>query len=133
MWVKNTNASVSDILCAGPEEMKGKRLNDMTSLHDECISTGCVCLCLCKREISKFSWNNRYPARVLIHTPKSQYCCFTDIHSHFYLTHLPDAFIQSDLQFRKDTTEQLIGLGPRSRVQKWRVGMLAFALMTSNP
>ncbi|KAF7706437.1 leucine-rich repeat LGI family member 2a [Silurus meridionalis] len=38
-WLKNTNASVSDILCVGPEEMKGKRLNDMTSLHDECIST----------------------------------------------------------------------------------------------
>ncbi|XP_028831457.1 leucine-rich repeat LGI family member 2a [Denticeps clupeoides] len=39
MWLKSTNATVSDVFCAGPEEMKGKRLNDMTSLHNECIST----------------------------------------------------------------------------------------------
>lgn len=38
-WLKNTNATVSDVMCAGPEEMKGKRLNDMTSLQNECIST----------------------------------------------------------------------------------------------
>lgn len=38
-WLKNTNATVSDVVCAGPEEMKGKRLNDMTSLQNECIST----------------------------------------------------------------------------------------------
>ena len=39
-WLKSTNATVSDVLCAGPEAMKGKRLNDMTSLHNECTSTG---------------------------------------------------------------------------------------------
>lgn len=39
-WLKNTNATVSDVVCAGPEDMKDKRLNDMTSLHNECISTG---------------------------------------------------------------------------------------------
>lgn len=39
-WLKNTNATVSDVVCAGPEDMKDKRLNDMTSLHDECVSTG---------------------------------------------------------------------------------------------
>ena len=39
-WLKNTNATVSDVVCAGPEEMKDKRLNDMASLHNECISTG---------------------------------------------------------------------------------------------
>ncbi|XP_030636361.1 leucine-rich repeat LGI family member 2a [Chanos chanos] len=38
-WLRSTNATVSDVFCAGPEEMKGKRLNDMASLHDECIST----------------------------------------------------------------------------------------------
>ncbi|XP_072315557.1 leucine-rich repeat LGI family member 2-like [Eucyclogobius newberryi] len=38
-WLKNTNATVSDVVCAGPEDMKGKRLNDMTSLQDECVST----------------------------------------------------------------------------------------------
>uniref|UniRef100_A0A8C6V766 Leucine-rich repeat LGI family, member 2a n=1 Tax=Neogobius melanostomus TaxID=47308 RepID=A0A8C6V766_9GOBI len=38
-WLKNTNATVSDVVCASPEEMKGKRLNDMTSLQNECIST----------------------------------------------------------------------------------------------
>ena len=39
-WLKNTNATVSDVVCAGPEEMKDKRLDDMASLHNECISTG---------------------------------------------------------------------------------------------
>ncbi|KAF7664789.1 hypothetical protein LDENG_00165800 [Lucifuga dentata] len=42
MWLKNTNATVSDVVCAGPEDMKDKRLNDMTSLHNECISTDFV-------------------------------------------------------------------------------------------
>ncbi|XP_060922404.1 leucine-rich repeat LGI family member 2a [Limanda limanda] len=41
-WLKNTNATVSDVVCAGPEEMKDKRLNDMASLHNECISTDFV-------------------------------------------------------------------------------------------
>ncbi|XP_062300668.1 leucine-rich repeat LGI family member 2a [Scomber scombrus] len=39
MWLKSTNATVSDVVCAGPEELKDKRLNDMASLHNECIST----------------------------------------------------------------------------------------------
>ncbi|XP_048852085.1 leucine-rich repeat LGI family member 2-like [Brienomyrus brachyistius] len=38
-WLKNTNATVSDIFCDGPADMKGKRLNDLASLHSECIST----------------------------------------------------------------------------------------------
>uniref|UniRef100_A0A8C2X074 Leucine-rich repeat LGI family, member 2b n=1 Tax=Cyclopterus lumpus TaxID=8103 RepID=A0A8C2X074_CYCLU len=29
MWLKNTNATVSDVFCAGPGDMKGKRLNDL--------------------------------------------------------------------------------------------------------
>lgn len=39
-WLKTTNATVSDVLCAAPEDLKDKRLNDMNSLHDECVSTG---------------------------------------------------------------------------------------------
>lgn len=39
-WLKNTNATVSDVLCAGPSEMKGKRLNDLPIPPDGCISTG---------------------------------------------------------------------------------------------
>ncbi|MEQ2235019.1 Leucine-rich repeat LGI member 2, partial [Ilyodon furcidens] len=42
MWLKSTNATVSDVVCAGPEDMKGRRLNDMSSLDDECISTDFV-------------------------------------------------------------------------------------------
>ncbi|XP_070785883.1 leucine-rich repeat LGI family member 2a [Enoplosus armatus] len=41
-WLKNTNATVSDVVCAGPEDLKDKRLNDMTSLHNECVSTDFV-------------------------------------------------------------------------------------------
>ncbi|KAJ8262067.1 hypothetical protein GJAV_G00161800 [Gymnothorax javanicus] len=42
MWLKSTNATVSDVVCAGPGDMKGKRLNDLTSLRNECISTDFV-------------------------------------------------------------------------------------------
>ncbi|XP_029606055.1 leucine-rich repeat LGI family member 2 [Salmo trutta] len=42
MWLKNTNATVSDVNCAGPIEMKGKRLNDLPIPPDECISTDFV-------------------------------------------------------------------------------------------
>uniref|UniRef100_A0A3Q3Q1W5 LRRCT domain-containing protein n=1 Tax=Monopterus albus TaxID=43700 RepID=A0A3Q3Q1W5_MONAL len=35
MWLKNTNATVSAVVCAGPEDMKDKCLSDMTSLHNE--------------------------------------------------------------------------------------------------
>ncbi|XP_064199549.1 leucine-rich repeat LGI family member 2a [Anguilla rostrata] len=41
-WLKSTNATVSDVVCAGPEDMKGKRLNDLASLRNECISTDFV-------------------------------------------------------------------------------------------
>lgn len=39
-WLKNTNATVSDVFCAGPSDMKGKRLNDLPISPGECISTG---------------------------------------------------------------------------------------------
>uniref|UniRef100_H2SW30 Leucine-rich repeat LGI family, member 2a n=1 Tax=Takifugu rubripes TaxID=31033 RepID=H2SW30_TAKRU len=41
-WLKSTNATVSSVACAGPEDMKGKSLNDQSSLHDDCISTDFV-------------------------------------------------------------------------------------------
>lgn len=40
VWLKSTNATVSDVVCAGPEVVKDSRLNDISSLHDECVSTG---------------------------------------------------------------------------------------------
>lgn len=39
-WLKSTNATVSRVACAGPEDMKGKSLNDQSSLHNDCVSTG---------------------------------------------------------------------------------------------
>ncbi|XP_046900429.1 leucine-rich repeat LGI family member 2-like [Hypomesus transpacificus] len=41
-WLKNTNATVSDVYCAGPSNMKGKRLNDLPIPPGECISTDFV-------------------------------------------------------------------------------------------
>ncbi|XP_056136459.1 leucine-rich repeat LGI family member 2-like [Lampris incognitus] len=41
-WLKNTNATASDVLCAGPNDMKGKRLNDLPIPPGECISTDFV-------------------------------------------------------------------------------------------
>ncbi|XP_077575088.1 leucine-rich repeat LGI family member 2-like [Stigmatopora nigra] len=38
-WLKNTNATVSDVLCAGPNDMKGKRLNDVPIGEGQCMST----------------------------------------------------------------------------------------------
>lgn len=39
-WLRSTNATVSSVLCAGPEHMKARSLNDQGSLHDDCVSTG---------------------------------------------------------------------------------------------
>uniref|UniRef100_A0A7N8XQ81 Leucine rich repeat LGI family member 2 n=1 Tax=Mastacembelus armatus TaxID=205130 RepID=A0A7N8XQ81_9TELE len=41
-WLKNTNATVSDVFCAGPTDMKGKRLNDLPISPAECMSTDFV-------------------------------------------------------------------------------------------
>lgn len=41
-WLKNTNATVSDVYCAGPNHMKGKRLNDLPVAPADCISTDFV-------------------------------------------------------------------------------------------
>ena len=40
VWLKNTNATASDVLCSGPGDMKGKKLNDLPLPPGECISTG---------------------------------------------------------------------------------------------
>ncbi|CAL8332758.1 unnamed protein product [Lota lota] len=39
VWLKNTNATASDVLCSGPGDMKGKRLNDLPLPPGQCIST----------------------------------------------------------------------------------------------
>ncbi|KAJ0050909.1 hypothetical protein NL108_009896 [Boleophthalmus pectinirostris] len=41
-WLKNTNATVSDVMCAGPTDMKGKRLNDLPLAPRQCMSTDFV-------------------------------------------------------------------------------------------
>ncbi|XP_061628301.1 leucine-rich repeat LGI family member 2-like [Phyllopteryx taeniolatus] len=41
-WLKNTNATVSDIFCAGPSDMKGKCLNDLPITPGQCMSTDFV-------------------------------------------------------------------------------------------
>ncbi|XP_057700222.1 leucine-rich repeat LGI family member 2-like [Corythoichthys intestinalis] len=41
-WLKNTNATVSDVFCAGPSDMKGKRLNDIPIGEGQCMSTDFV-------------------------------------------------------------------------------------------
>uniref|UniRef100_A0A665TC86 Leucine-rich repeat LGI family, member 2b n=1 Tax=Echeneis naucrates TaxID=173247 RepID=A0A665TC86_ECHNA len=41
-WLKNTNATVSDVFCSGPSHMKGKRLSDLPIPPGECISTAFV-------------------------------------------------------------------------------------------
>ncbi|XP_041086123.1 leucine-rich repeat LGI family member 2-like [Polyodon spathula] len=38
-WLKTTNATVSDVSCAGPAELKDKKLNDLQSLNHKCTST----------------------------------------------------------------------------------------------
>ncbi|KAM9500923.1 leucine-rich repeat LGI family member 2a [Clarias gariepinus] len=75
MWVKNTNASVSDIMCAGPEEMKGKRLNDMTSLHDECISTDFIPLqSVMTESLSVDTFSHKNDVYVTIAAPNIESC-----------------------------------------------------------
>ncbi|KAK2860543.1 hypothetical protein Q7C36_004709 [Tachysurus vachellii] len=74
-WLKNTNASVSDILCVGPEEMKGKRLNDMTSLHDECISTDFIPLqSVTTESLSVDTFSHKNDVYVTIAAPNIESC-----------------------------------------------------------
>ncbi|CAI9554200.1 unnamed protein product [Staurois parvus] len=41
-WLKMTNSTVSDVVCVGPPEYQGKKLNDVTSFDSECITTDFV-------------------------------------------------------------------------------------------
>ncbi|KAG9274220.1 leucine-rich repeat LGI family member 2a [Astyanax mexicanus] len=75
MWLKNTNATVSDVLCAGPEEMKGKRLNDMASLHNECISTDFVPLqSVATESLSVDTFSHKNDVYVAIAAPNIESC-----------------------------------------------------------
>ncbi|XP_056113810.1 leucine-rich repeat LGI family member 2a [Rhinichthys klamathensis goyatoka] len=75
MWLKSTNATVSDVLCAGPEEMKGKRLNDMASLHNECISTDFIPLHSVPTEsLSVDTFSHKNDVYVAIAAPNAESC-----------------------------------------------------------
>ncbi|MCI4376012.1 hypothetical protein PGIGA_G00183070 [Pangasianodon gigas] len=39
LWLKKTNATVSDVYCAEPEKMKGVLLKDFPEKHAKCVST----------------------------------------------------------------------------------------------
>ncbi|XP_033890436.3 leucine-rich repeat LGI family member 2-like isoform X2 [Acipenser ruthenus] len=41
-WLKTTNSTVSDVYCAGPAELKGRKLNDLQYLNHKCTSTDFV-------------------------------------------------------------------------------------------
>uniref|UniRef100_A0A9J8DLK6 Leucine-rich repeat LGI family, member 2a n=1 Tax=Cyprinus carpio carpio TaxID=630221 RepID=A0A9J8DLK6_CYPCA len=75
MWLKSTNATVSDVLCAGPEEMTGKGLNDMTSLHNECISTDFIPLHSVSTEsLSVDTFSHKNDVYVAIAAPNIESC-----------------------------------------------------------
>ncbi|XP_026071463.1 leucine-rich repeat LGI family member 2-like [Carassius auratus] len=75
MWLKSTNATVSDVFCTGPEEMKGKRLNDMTSLHNECISTDFIPLQSVPAEsLSVDTFSHKNDVYVAIAAPNIESC-----------------------------------------------------------
>ncbi|XP_076852144.1 leucine-rich repeat LGI family member 2a [Brachyhypopomus gauderio] len=75
MWLKQTNATVSEVLCAGPEEMVGKRLNDMASLHDECISTDFIPLhSVAIESLSVDTFSHKNDVYVTIAAPNIESC-----------------------------------------------------------
>ncbi|KAL7889570.1 hypothetical protein AOLI_G00018280 [Acnodon oligacanthus] len=39
LWLKRSNATVSDVYCAGPVDMKGVLLKDVPAKHTKCVST----------------------------------------------------------------------------------------------
>ncbi|KAF3836986.1 hypothetical protein F7725_004450 [Dissostichus mawsoni] len=74
-WLKNTNATVSDVVCAGPEDMKDKRLNDMTSLHNECVSTDFVLhQSLASESLSVDTFSYKNDVYVTIAAPSAESC-----------------------------------------------------------
>lgn len=40
LWLKRTNATVAEVHCAEPEEMKGVSLKEFPDKHAKCVSTG---------------------------------------------------------------------------------------------
>ncbi|KAJ4949358.1 hypothetical protein JOQ06_020873 [Pogonophryne albipinna] len=74
-WLKSTNATVSDVVCAGPEDMKDKRLNDMTSLHNECVSTDFVLhQSLASESLSVDTFSYKNDVYVTIAAPSAESC-----------------------------------------------------------
>ncbi|KAI9543492.1 Leucine-rich repeat LGI member 2 [Dissostichus eleginoides] len=74
-WLKNTNATVSDVVCAGPEDMKDKRLNDMTSLQNECVSTDFVLhQSLASESLSVDTFSYKNDVYVTIAAPSAESC-----------------------------------------------------------
>ncbi|KAM6949469.1 leucine-rich repeat LGI family member 2-like [Aplochiton taeniatus] len=74
-WLKNTNATVSDVICAGPEDMKDKRLNDMASLQNECISTDFVLhQSVASESLSADTYSYKNDVYVAIAAPNTQSC-----------------------------------------------------------
>lgn len=40
LWLKRSNATISDVYCASPSNMKGVLLKDVPEKHSKCVSTG---------------------------------------------------------------------------------------------
>ncbi len=40
LWLKRSNATISDVYCASPSGMKGVLLKDVPEKHSKCVSTG---------------------------------------------------------------------------------------------
>ncbi|TRY59013.1 hypothetical protein DNTS_012400 [Danionella cerebrum] len=75
MWLKGTNATVSEVVCAGPEQMKGKRLNDISSLHNECISTDFIPLhSVATESLSVDTFSHKNDVYVAIAAPNAESC-----------------------------------------------------------
>ncbi|XP_036407158.1 leucine-rich repeat LGI family member 2a [Megalops cyprinoides] len=74
-WLKSTNSTVSDVFCAGPDEMKGKRLNDLGSLHNECISTDFVLhQSVASESLSVDTFSYKNDVYVAIASPSTESC-----------------------------------------------------------
>ncbi|KAG7461905.1 hypothetical protein MATL_G00196040 [Megalops atlanticus] len=74
-WLKSTNATVSDVFCAGPEGMKGKRLNDLASLHNDCISTDFVLhQSVASESLSVDTFSYKNDVYVAIASPSTESC-----------------------------------------------------------
>ncbi|XP_066576885.1 leucine-rich repeat LGI family member 2a [Amia ocellicauda] len=75
LWLKTTNATVSEVHCVGPAEMKGKRLNDLVSLHDECKSTDFVLhQSLASQSLSVDTFHHKNDVFVAIAAPNTESC-----------------------------------------------------------